>query len=133
MNPRVLGRPRHPRRVFGEMTGPERIFREHIEMCVLRGEALLWRYECLRLLLAERTYFLPDFYVVRHDHIDLVEVKPAKWDKEKKRWTYFSQEDSLVKLKMAAELYPEFVFWLVACDVKEGVVLQKRIPVRGEV
>lgn len=58
-----------------------------------------WRYEPLRLRLADGAYYKPDFLVVHEDgSMSLEEVKG------------FWREAALVRFKVARELYPMFTF-----------------------
>lgn len=66
------------------------------------GEIVSYRFEAIKLRLADRTTYTPDFAVVLLDRrVAFVEVKGG-----------FVREDAAVKLKIAAELYPEFTFTL---------------------
>jgi hypothetical protein len=73
-----------------------------------------YRYESIKLRLAENTTYTPDFEVVRTDgSIEFHEVKGG-----------FTREDSWIKLKVAAELYPEFKFYLCKYQKKIWTVSQ---------
>jgi hypothetical protein len=68
------------------------------------GLVAKWSYEALKLRLADRTFYTPDFFVVTVERrIELHEVKAT--------WEAAHQEDARVKLKVAAELFPEFRFF----------------------
>jgi hypothetical protein len=72
----------------------------HVQM--LGGDIQLYRYEPFRLHLAERTTLTPDFLVVMKDgSLQIHEVKG------------WAREDAMVKLKIAARLYPWWKFVLV--------------------
>jgi hypothetical protein len=61
-----------------------------------------YRYEPMRLILAKRTSYLPDFLVLTADgEVEFHEVKG------------FMRDDAHVKLKVAAATFPFFRFWLV--------------------
>lgn len=67
------------------------------------GQVRKWRYEAMRLTLATlKTTLTIDFWLTRPDgRIELHEVKG------------FAREDAMVKLKVAAVLYPEWRIILV--------------------
>lgn len=70
------------------------------------GEIESWRFEAVRLKLAEKTHLTVDFYVIRPDGlVEFHEVKACRSDGK-----FLIEDDANVKLKMAAELYPEFAF-----------------------
>lgn len=80
------------------------------------GKILDWRYEPIKLRLADKTYYTPDFMVLRIDGtIEFWEAK-ATW-KSGVHW----EDDARVKIKVAAEQFWAFVFVAVT-DVKgEGI------------
>ena len=61
----------------------------------------LWRFESIKLRLADRTWYTPDF-VVYTPNVEFYEVKG------------FWRDDARVKIKVAAEQYPEFQFFGVS-------------------
>ena len=66
------------------------------------GELTRWWYEALKLRLAARCWYTPDFLVLYPDgRLELHETKG------------FLRDDAWVKLKVAAEMYPRFRFRLV--------------------
>ena len=68
-----------------------------------------FRFEALKLRLADKTFYAPDFVVLRPDGlIELHEVK-GHWE-----------DDARVKVKVAAEMYPEFLFVGVTWSRREG-------------
>jgi hypothetical protein len=65
------------------------------------------RFEPVKLRLAAATFYTPDFMVTRDDgEIVFHEVKGGWWE-----------DDARVKIKVAAEMYPEFRF--IAAVVKK--------------
>jgi hypothetical protein len=61
-----------------------------------------WQYEAIRLILAPKTTYLPDFFVTRLDgRLEIREVKG-----------YLREKDN-IKLKVAAKMFPMFRFYLV--------------------
>jgi hypothetical protein len=70
------------------------------------GDIESWRFEAIRLKLAEKTHLTVDFYVIRSDGlVEFHEVKACRSDGK-----FLVEDDARVKLKVAAELYPEFAF-----------------------
>ena len=66
------------------------------------GEVVAWAYEAVKLRLADKTFYTPDFVVIRADGgIELHEVK-GHWE-----------DDARVKIKVAATQHPWFRFLAV--------------------
>jgi hypothetical protein len=70
-----------------------------LERRKLAGEIVSYRYEAIKFRLAKNTFYTPDFMVVYEDRIEFHETKG------------FWEEDARIKIKMAAEMYPEFIFF----------------------
>lgn len=65
-----------------------------------RADVVKTRYESHTFRLADNTTYTPDWEVIRNDdRIEYHEVKGGVW-----------MGDSRVKFKMAAELYPEYIW-----------------------
>jgi hypothetical protein len=93
-------RPR-PRQKAGEMNKTEaRYASEILDVRKAAGEIIHYRYERLKLKLAKKTFYTPDFIVITPDHLEIHEVKG------------FMEDDAAVKLKVAADQWPEFRFVL---------------------
>jgi hypothetical protein len=89
-------------RIPGVMNKLEAKYAEHLRSLQLTGVIYSFRYERHNLKLADKTYFKPDFEVMLSDGtIEFHEVKG------------FMQEDANVKIKVAADQFPEFTFKLV--------------------
>lgn len=73
----------------------ERRYSQQLELRRLAGEIVWWGYEAIKLRLAERTYFTPDF--VLQPPIGRLEIHETKG---------FWREDARLKMKAAAELFP---------------------------
>ena len=65
------------------------------------------KFERVKLKLADNTFYTPDYMVLHPGHIAFHEVKG------------FMRDDAAVKLKVAAEMFPEFCFVLVQRAGKE--------------
>jgi len=74
----------------------------HLAALQADGEIVSWSYETLKLTLAYRTTYTPDFLVTMEDGTqELQEVKG------------YRRQAGLVKLKIAAHTYPQYRFRLV--------------------
>jgi hypothetical protein len=89
------------------MNKTEARYAEHLEQLVRAGEILWWKFEGVKLRLADNTFLTVDFAVMRAD--GLLEMRGVKG---------FMQDDAAVKLKVAASQYP-FKFTLVR-KIKDG-------------
>ena len=96
----------HARASFrpGEMNQLEKRYRDHLHLLRINGDVLWFKYNALKLRLAEKTFYIPDFAVVFSDYtIGIDEVK-GHWE-----------DDARVKIKVAAATYP-FRFRAVTWD-----------------
>lgn len=101
-----------------DMNKTERLYSEELELMRLAGSIRQWKFGSLKLRLADRTWYHPDFVVVMPSGwICLDEIKG------------FEREDAVVKFKVAAEMYPYFRFrmikridgrWVVTRDLNQG-------------
>lgn len=84
----------------GQMNKTETAYAAHLEWLKQRGAVLWYRFEGIKLRLADKTFLTPDFVVMKHDgHIELHDVKGG-----------YVFDDAMVKMKVAADQYPfEFV------------------------
>lgn len=81
------------------MNSLETAWSKELEMLRLAGEVLAWKFEPMKLRLAKKTFYTPDFMVVHKDlHISFDETKG------------FWQDDARVKIKVAAKDFPWFKF-----------------------
>jgi hypothetical protein len=93
-------RPR-ARPVPGAMNKTEQQYADYLQKRLLGGEIISYRFEALKLRLADKTFYTPDFIVTFSDQIECHEVKG------------FWRDDARVKIKVAAALFPEFAFMAV--------------------
>lgn len=103
-------RGRGVRRTPGQMNGLERQYAQHLERLKLGGAVAWWAFDALKLRLAEKTFYTPDFLVMLSD--DTLEVHEVKGSSKGKP---FVEDDAAVKIKVAADKFP-FRFrmvWLV--------------------
>lgn len=80
----------------------EEKYAAHLEIQRQAGQIVFWRYESVKFRLADRTWYNPDFYLMRPD--GSIEIHETKG---------FMQDDANVKIKATAEQFPEFIFVLV--------------------
>ena len=87
------------RHVPGRMNKTEERYSWELEARKRAGEVLWWAFEPVKLRLAEKTFYSPDFLVVLADcTMEMHEVK-GHWE-----------DDARVKIKVAAQAYPMFGF-----------------------
>lgn len=79
----------------------------HLESLRRIGKIIFWRFETIKFRLADRTWYNPDFYVMRPDgSLEIHETK-GYWE-----------DDARVKIKAVAEQFPELAF--LAVQWKDG-------------
>jgi len=85
----------HGRLKPGQMNKGEAAYAAFLESEKHAGRVLWWRFEGLKLRLADNTFYTPDFAVLNSDCVmECHEVKG------------FWQDDARAKIKIAADLYP---------------------------
>lgn len=84
---------------------------------------LSWLFGSIKLRLADKTWYTPDFFVFFEEETFVYEVKGS--------WKSPHQEDSRVKLKVAAELYPQFTFFAAVPNRETGGWDIEEIPCRA--
>ena len=82
----------------GQMNRLEAQYSHELMAMKAAGIILDYKFEAIKLKLADSTFYTPDFFVVYPDHFEFVETKG------------FLQDDAGVKFKVAREQYPFFVF-----------------------
>lgn len=79
----------------GEMNKTEAAYAAHLALLKAAGEVAWFRFEGIKLRLADNTFYSPDFAVMAGDGVvEMHEVKGF--------WT----DDARVKIKVAADQYP---------------------------
>lgn len=110
---------RGTRRVPGVMNRSEADYAAWLEGQRLAGFVLEWHFERIKLKLADKTWYSPDFLVMLADGvIELVDVKGTK-KKPNGETGYWAEEDSKIKLRVVAELFP-FKFRVAFKDKQLG-------------
>ena len=80
----------------------EKAYADYLEVLRLDREIRHWEYEPIRLKLADRTWYKPDFMVINNDmEIEFHETKG------------YMREAARVRINVAAEKYPFFIFYLI--------------------
>lgn len=103
------------RHVPGVMNKTEERYSEVLNERVKSGEVLGWWFEKMTFKLADDTRFTPDFAVLLADgEMEMVDCKGWK-----------SEDDALVKIKVAAETFPCFK-WVHETSPKSGVPFKRR-------
>lgn len=99
------------RRVAGTMNKTEQAYAALLEQRKLAGEILHYQFEAMALKLAKLTTYTPDFFIINSDgSIEFHEVKG------------FWQGTGRVKIKVAAENHPWFVFKAIQYKKKQWIV-----------
>lgn len=79
----------------GQMNKTEEAYGRFLDTLIACQDVLWWKFEGVKLRLADNTFYSPDFLVLRADgSLECHEVKG------------FWQGDARVKIKVAADLYP---------------------------
>ena len=93
----------------GEMNKTEAAYGQHLELRKRAGEVLWYRFEGIKLRLADNTFYTPDYAVMLvSGEVELHEVKG------------FWLDDARVKIKVAAEMYPFKFLAIKAKSKKDG-------------
>jgi hypothetical protein len=92
----------------GTMNKTEALYAAHLDAQALAGSILWFRFEAIKLRLADSTFLTVDFAVMVADgHLEMHEVKG------------FWQDDARAKMKIAADQYP-FRFIAVTAHSKKA-------------
>lgn len=93
----------------GQLNKTEEAYQLHLKARQMAGEVAWFRFEGIKLRLADKTFYTPDFAVMlANGQIELHEVKGF--------WT----EDARVKTKVAADQYPFRIIAVTAKTKKSG-------------
>lgn len=91
----------------GQMNKMEQMYADYLELRKSEGGIVWYKFEGIKLRLADLTFYTPDFAVLASDYVmEMHEVKG------------FWQDDAKVKIKVASELYP-FRFVAVKIEAKK--------------
>jgi hypothetical protein len=92
----------------GQMNKTEAAYSQHLDALKFSGQVAWFKFEGVKLRLADNTFYTPDFAVMRSD--GLMEMHEVKG---------FWQDDARAKIKIAADLYP-FRFLAVKAQAKKN-------------
>ena len=92
----------------GHMNKTEAAYAALLETLKVAGRIQWFRFEGLKLRLADKTFYTPDFAVMRDDGV--MECHECKG---------FWMDDARVKIKVAAETFPMFRFVAVQRQAKK--------------
>lgn len=96
----------------GQMNDTERRYADLLELRKRAGEIVWYKFEGLKLRLADNTFYSPDFFVMTSEYeLQVHEVKGA---------AAIFEDDAKVKIKVAAEMYPFPFFVAIAKPKKHG-------------
>lgn len=96
----------------GDMNKTETAYNSHLETLLRLGVILWFKFEGIKLRLADRTFLDIDFSVMAADGVlEMHDVKAS---------LNFIQEDAKVKMKVANETYPFRFFYVVQKKKKDG-------------
>lgn len=98
------------------MNKTERAYAERLALLQRAGEIRSFRFEPIKFKLARVTFYTPDFMVITEDEIQFHEIKG-----------WLPEDDANVKIKVAAEMYPEFQFQMVFAEIKRGELRVKEV------
>lgn len=105
---------KYQRRAKGERNKTEAAYEDHLRLLNRAGEIDDFKFEGIKLKLADNTHFTPDFIVFAADGV--VELHDTKGTTKKTRASGVKEsvpwieEDAKLKLKIVAELFPFRVF-----------------------
>lgn len=98
-----------PTHVKGRMNKLEEDYSWQLQLQLMSGKILWWKFEPIKLRLADATFYDVDFLVMREDAtLEIHEVK-GHWE-----------DDAVVKFKVAREAFPIFKFLAVTRKGKTG-------------
>jgi len=92
----------------GVMNKTEAAYAEYLKSLAMAGEVVWWRFEGIKLRLADNTFYTPDFDVMKADGMMEIHEVKGYWE-----------DDARVKIKVAAEQYP-FVFLAIKAVAKKN-------------
>lgn len=93
----------------GVMNKTEAAYADHLELRKHARDIAWYRFEGVKLRLADNTFYTPDFAVMRTDgHMEMHEVKG------------FWMDDAKVKIKIAADSYPFRFIAIKAKSKRDG-------------
>ncbi len=99
----------------GSMNRTEAAYAQVLESRRLAGEIASWQFQPVKLRLADRTFYEPDFMVILSDGTcQFHETKAGVMNKGTGDVSPLVEDDAMVKIKVAAEQHP-FEFVMAFC------------------
>lgn len=96
----------------GQMNKSEAAFADYLDALKHDGKVLWWKFEGIKLKLADNTHLTVDFAVLRADgQLEMVDVKGAR---------AIVQDDAKAKIKVAAAMFPFAFFLAYPRKAKDG-------------
>lgn len=100
---------RTARHVPGVPNKSEKMYMDLLDAQIASGEIIRWRFESLTFRLADKTTYCVDFIILYPDgHVECHETKGHSF------------REGRLKFKMAAELWPEFIWKYVKVKYVAG-------------
>ncbi|HBQ7141249.1 MULTISPECIES: DUF1064 domain-containing protein [Klebsiella pneumoniae complex] len=94
----------------GQMNKTETAYAQELELRKRYGEIAWYRFEGIKLRLADNTFYTPDFAVMlANGQLEMHEVKGGCWT-----------DDARVKTKVAADQYPFRIIGVTKLPAKAG-------------
>lgn len=94
----------------GQMNKTETAYAQELELRKRYGEIAWYRFEGIKLRLADNTFYTPDFAVMlANGQLEMHEVKGGYWT-----------DDARVKTKVAADQYPFRIIGVTKLPAKVG-------------
>lgn len=104
----MIAKGRYPKP--SRMNKTEALYANYLEIKKKAGEVLYYRYESVKLRLADNTFYTPDFLVINKEgYIEFHEVKG------------YLRDDAAVKFKVAADQYDWARWVMLKKDGKSGL------------
>lgn len=98
-----FGRARTQPRRDGSMNKLEASYATYLQLLKSAGEIADWSFQPEKLRLADRTFYEPDFRVIKPD--GMIEFHETKGT-SRKTDNYRAEDDAMVKIKVASEQHP---------------------------
>ena len=112
--------PESPEPTQSRMNKGESRYAQYLDLRIKTGEIKLYWFEGVTLRLADRTTLRTDFFIQFADgHLEIHDVKGRK-GKRDGRSTFWAEEDSKIKIKVAAEAFRGVFIFKIVWPEKHG-------------
>lgn len=105
----------------GEMNKNELAYSSHLDLRKRLGEIIDWRWNALKFRIGapgKNCNYTPDFVVISNGIIECHDTKGMKRNPTGEERPYV-EDDAMVKIKAAAELYP-WIRWVLVWKGRDG-------------